>query len=87
MTNTVSYLAIEIRAASGVVANLHSMITAASWSLMGVVHCPDLCSVPVRGVVQTTTLQLQINQDSHLGYNCIQNFNLGRYIVGYTVGN
>ena len=24
---------------------------------------------------------------SHLGDNCIQNFHLGRYIVGYTVGN
>ena len=23
----------------------------------------------------------------HLGDNCIQNFHLGRYIVGYTVGN
>ena len=23
----------------------------------------------------------------HLGDNCIQNFYLGRYIVGYTVGN
>ena len=23
----------------------------------------------------------------HLGDNCFQNFNLGRYIVGYTVGN
>ena len=26
------------------------------------------------------------NQD-HLGDNCIQNFRLGRYMVGYTVGN
>ena len=25
--------------------------------------------------------------DKHLGDNCIQNFHLGRYIVGYTVGN
>ena len=25
--------------------------------------------------------------DVHLGDNCIQNFHLGRYIVGYTVGN
>ena len=24
---------------------------------------------------------------THLGDNCIQNFHLGRYIVGYTVGN
>ena len=24
---------------------------------------------------------------SYLGDNCIQNFHLGRYIVGYTVGN
>ena len=24
---------------------------------------------------------------NHLGDNCIQNFHLGRYIVGYTVGN
>ena len=24
---------------------------------------------------------------SNLGENCIQNFHLGRYIVGYTVGN
>ena len=23
----------------------------------------------------------------HLGDNCIENFHLGRYIVGYTVGN
>ena len=23
----------------------------------------------------------------HVGDNCIQNFHLGRYIVGYTVGN
>ena len=23
----------------------------------------------------------------HLGDNCIQNFHLGRYIAGYTVGN
>ena len=23
----------------------------------------------------------------HIGDNCIQNFHLGRYIVGYTVGN
>ena len=23
----------------------------------------------------------------HLGDNCIQNLNFGRYIVGYTVGN
>ena len=29
-----------------------------------------------------------ITVDSYyLGYNCIQNFHLGRYIVGYTVGN
>ena len=26
-------------------------------------------------------------KDIHLGDNCIQNFNLGRYIVRYTVGN
>ena len=25
--------------------------------------------------------------EDHLGDNCIQNFHLGRYIVGYTVGN
>ena len=24
---------------------------------------------------------------NHLGDNCIQNFHLGRYIIGYTVGN
>ena len=28
-----------------------------------------------------------INLVVKLGYNCIQNFHLGRYIVGYTVGN
>ena len=27
------------------------------------------------------------DQAYHLGDNCIQNFHLGRYIVGYTVGN
>ena len=27
------------------------------------------------------------NRKKHLGDNCIQNFHLGRYIVGYTVGN
>ena len=26
-------------------------------------------------------------EQSQLGVNCIQNFHLGRYIVGYTVGN
>ena len=24
---------------------------------------------------------------NHLGENCIQNFHLGRYMVGYTIGN
>ena len=28
-----------------------------------------------------------IKSVNHLGDNCIQNFHLGRYIVGYTVGN
>ena len=28
-----------------------------------------------------------LQQGVQLGDNCIQNFNLGRYIVGYTVGN
>ena len=28
-----------------------------------------------------------IRHKIHLGDNCIQNFHLGRYIVGYTVGN
>ena len=27
------------------------------------------------------------NNVAHLGYNCIQNFHLGRYFVGYTIGN
>ena len=26
-----------------------------------------------------------MNKNDHLGDNCIQNFHLGRYIVGYTV--
>ena len=29
----------------------------------------------------------KIQQVIQLGDNCIQNFHLGRYIVGYTVGN
>ena len=37
---------------------------------------------------QTTKLMLLFASDANkLGDNCIQNFNLGRYIVGYTVGN
>ena len=29
----------------------------------------------------------EISNSNNLGDNCIQNFHLGRYIVGYTVGN
>ena len=32
-------------------------------------------------------LDLHKNENGQLGDNCIQNFHLGRYIVGYTVGN
>ena len=32
-------------------------------------------------------LYMQHISDHHLGDNCIQIFHLGRYIVGYTVGN
>ena len=34
-----------------------------------------------------TPRHLAVLGSSKLGDNCIQNFNLGRYIVGYTVGN
>ena len=31
--------------------------------------------------------KIVLNSVTQLGDNCIQNFHLGRYIVGYTVGN
>ena len=31
--------------------------------------------------------KIDVNSESDLGDNCIQNFHLGRYIIGYTVGN
>ena len=37
--------------------------------------------------VTRATWSFKIKEDNHLGDNCIQNFHLGRYIVGYTVGN
>ena len=42
--------------------------------------------------VTEVTLYLRCNlqskqENTYLGDNCIQNFHLGRYIVGYTVGN
>ena len=38
-------------------------------------------------VNQDHTTFKQCSTDPKLGDNCIQNFHLGRYIVGYTVGN
>ena len=35
----------------------------------------------------TQKVQDIFEQDCPLGDNCIQNFHLGRYIIGYTVGN
>ena len=40
-------------------------------------------SLPLMCGLAMTCLEKVLN----LGDNCIQNFNLGRYIVGYTVGN
>ena len=37
--------------------------------------------------VTISELYIQLRSEGDLGDNCIQNFHLGRYIVGYTVGN
>ena len=44
----------------------------------------SLCTQPCYGRNTCNVSRKSIN---HLGDNCIQNFHLGRYIVGYTVGN
>ena len=40
----------------------------------------------IMGYAQTSLCYVQASR-IELGDNCIQNFPLGRYIVGYTVGN
>ena len=43
-----------------------------------------------RGLIEKliiyTAFGLYYDEDAHLGDSCIQNFHLGRYIVGYMVG-
>ena len=48
--------------------------------------------ISTQGYMQFTTVYRILSESflykiSNLGDNCIQNFHLGRYIVGYTVGN
>ena len=49
-------------------------------------HFDTICSVkPVKK--RPLSKRPKISFEDQLGDNCIQNFHLGRYIVGYTVGN
>ena len=43
--------------------------------------------LPAEGVLKAIAYKHMEIGDVCLGENCIQNFHLGRYIVGYTVGN
>ena len=46
-----------------------------------------LIKTPIRCADAQAGLRLLLLAYNELGDNCTQNFHLGRYIVGYTVGN
>ena len=63
----------------------HSL-SADSW-VIGPTGCPSYHCHRTKLIEQYTPTVLSILTSGHLGDNCIQIFHLGRYIVGYTVGN
>ena len=49
--------------------------------------CGSLCSMSLPCYAMGWFVIMVFLGHTHLGDNCIQKYHLGRYIVGYTVGN
>ena len=61
-----------------------------TWTLMYDLLCKTVssCYSLIYGKCRfTLSILSKMSWQHHLGANCIQNFHLGRYIAGYTVGN